>query len=96
MDSLIERIARHADIDTRCAMGFGDIDKRVALGFPPRKLPPSDLKIQAGRTMTYPGYPITVIDFEKGWWIRLVATEYGIIKWSFDLRRYEHVRPVTI
>jgi len=93
MDNLIEHIARLADADTRCAMGFGDIDKRVALGFPPRKLPPSDLTIQAGRTMTYPGYPITVIDFNKGWWIRLVATEYGIIKWSFDLRRYEHVRP---
>lgn len=32
MDNVIERITRHADIDTRRAMGF-----------PPRKLPPSNL-----------------------------------------------------
>jgi hypothetical protein len=38
MENFIELIARHADIDTRRAMGFGDIDKRLALGFPPRKL----------------------------------------------------------
>ena len=35
MDNIIERIAHHADIDTR-----------RALGFPPRKLPPSDLNIK--------------------------------------------------
>jgi hypothetical protein len=93
MDNILERIARLADADTRRAMGFGDIDLRVAMGFPPRKLPPSDLKIQAGRTMTYPGYPITVINFEKGWWIRLVSTEDGIISWRFDMRKYDHVRP---
>lgn len=38
MQNVIERIARHADTDTRCAMGF-DIDTRVKLRFPPRKLP---------------------------------------------------------
>ena len=93
MDNVIEHIARLADADTRRAMGFGDIDRRVALGFPPRKLPPSDLTIQAGRTMRYPGYPITVINFEKGWWIRLIATEDGRILWRFDMRKYEHERP---
>ena len=35
MDNIIEHIARHADIDTRRAMGFL-----------PRKLPPSDLNIK--------------------------------------------------
>jgi hypothetical protein len=35
MDNLVERIAHHADMDTRRAMGF-----------PPRKLPPSDLNIK--------------------------------------------------
>lgn len=35
--NIIERIARHADIDTRLAMGFM-----------PRKLPPSNLTIKQG------------------------------------------------
>lgn len=39
MENLIEHIARHADADTRRAMGFGDIDLRMKLRFPPRKLP---------------------------------------------------------
>jgi hypothetical protein len=45
MDNFVERIAYYADADTRRVLGFGDIDKRLALGFPPRRLVLPDIKL---------------------------------------------------
>jgi hypothetical protein len=93
MENITERVARHADADTRRAMGFGDIDMRVALGFPPRKLPPSDLKLRVGKTQWYVGRPFSEVSFDNVWHTRLVSTEDGRILWRFDMRKYDHVRP---
>ena len=77
-----ERIARHADIDTR-----------RALGFPPRKLPPSDMKIPLGKTWWYMGRPFTEVSFDDAWHTSLVATVDGRIWWCVGMRKYEHMRP---
>jgi hypothetical protein len=80
--NILERIAHYADIDTRRAMGF-----------PPRKLPPSDLKIRVGKTWWYVGRPFTEVNFENNLYIRVVANEQGNIRWAFDMRKYEYERP---
>ena len=79
MDNVIERIA-----------GFADIDTRRAMGFRPRKLPPSDLKITLGKTWWYVGRPFTEVSFGN---VCIGSTEDGRIWWCFGMRNYEHVRP---
>jgi len=91
--NIIERVARHADADTRRMLGFGDIDKRIALGFPPRKLPPSDLKLRVGKTWWYVGRPYNDVSFDNVWNISLVSSEDGRILWRFGKRQYFYERP---
>jgi hypothetical protein len=75
MDNLIERIARHADIDTRRAMGF-----------PPRRLVVPDLHIRLPLVRESPtshaGYgppkPIAQQDLSIGWYMYIVNFENGI------------------
>lgn len=67
MDNVIERIARHADIDTTRAMGLL-----------PGKLPPSNLKLILGKTWWYVGRPFTEVNFAN--YTVLVATEDGTIR----------------
>lgn len=76
-----ERIASFADIDTRRAMGF-----------PPRKLPPSDLVIKRGRIWYNVGVPIYVVDLEN--YVSVAASAYGHILWKHGSRYYDHWRPV--
>jgi hypothetical protein len=79
MDNFIERIAHYADIDTRRAMGF-----------PPRKLPTSDLNIRVGKTWWYVGRPYNEVSFDN---VCIGSTEDGRIWWCFGMRKYEHTRP---
>ena len=84
MNNVIERVARFADIDTRRAMGFQ-----------PRKLPPSNLVIKPGKTWWYVGYPFNEVNFDNCS-IRVLANEAGMVKWQFwkDMPyNYEHQRP---
>jgi hypothetical protein len=68
MQNVIERIARHADIDTRHAMGFG-----------PRKMPPSELTIPRGSIFRYRRY--TGVEFPgKGVSMQAYATG---TRWMF-------------
>ena len=84
MQNVIERIAHFADIDTR-----------RALGFQPRKLPPSNLVIIPGKKWWYVGRPFTEVQFRT--FIRVIATEDGFVKWQFwkgnRPYNYEHQRP---
>lgn len=82
MENVIERIARHADIDTRRAMGF-----------PPRRLPPSDLNIRVGKTWWYVGRPYNEVSFDNVWQKALASTEDGRILWFFGSRKYFYERP---
>lgn len=83
-----ERVARFADIDTR-----------RALGFPPRKLPPSDFKAPIGEPiMHYGREPSGTIRVEvkSGWKSTVIyffdshsmikAHETGEIEWHFGLK----------
>ena len=84
MENIIERIARHADADTRRVLGFGDIDKRVALGFPPRRLVVPDLKLTFKETRLMQGY-YKFFDFGDEVW--MWAHPNGIT-WTFGNNRY--------
>lgn len=67
----IERVARFADIDTRRAMGF-----------PPRKLPPSDLVLPKAiphfNLVTFPYSQIVLNERAT-----IIASEQGTVEWSF-------------
>ena len=71
MDNVIERVARFADIDTRRAMGF-----------PPRKLPPSDLTIRSG-TAHSPFYTSSFTRVNINENCNIIATECGQVSWRF-------------
>ena len=71
---ILERIAHFADIDTRRAMGFL-----------PRRLPPSDLSIRLGTAYSpySPFYtlPFTRININEN--CNIIATECGEVSWRF-------------
>jgi hypothetical protein len=73
---------------------FADIDTRIALGFPPRKLPPSNLMLQLP-TYENTAYGLHaygyVIFIPRERWIEV--TQQGHIMWSFKGTRYHHMRP---
>jgi hypothetical protein len=68
---ILERIAHFADIDTRRAMGFL-----------PRRLPPSDLTIRSG-TVYAPFYtePFTRVNINEN--CNIIASENGEVSWRF-------------
>ena len=71
---ILERIAHFADIDTRRAMGFL-----------PRRLPPSDLSIRLGTAYSpySPFYtlPFTRININEN--CNIIASENGEVSWRF-------------
>ena len=67
MENLIERIAHHADIDARRALGFG-----------PRRLPPSDLNIKLN--FVPHGFSRKIY---LGGVISLTVHPSGVISWVF-------------
>jgi hypothetical protein len=78
---LIELIAQFADIDTRRAMGFQ-----------PRKLPPSDLHIKVGIKRWSVGKPFSCVEFIRNI-VMLETDEEGNIWWHWGLRNYYYSRP---
>ena len=81
---LIERIARHADIDTRRALGFGDIDLRIKLGFHPGKvvIPELNLPFES----EYSDKIQTVIRFRNA--VLYIYHPYESTAWIFDTYGY--------
>ena len=84
MENLIERVARFADADTRRVMGFGDIDKRLALGFLPRRLVVPDLKLTFKETRLMQGY-YKFFDFGDEVW--MWAHPNGMT-WTFGKNKF--------
>jgi len=78
-----ERILHYVDIDTRRAMGF-----------PPRKLPPSDLEIKQGIVCYNAGISFTQV--EVGHWVWVSASRSGYIVWKHETRHYHHWRPYGV
>ena len=70
MENIIEHIGRHADIDTR-----------RALGLEPRKLPPSNLMIKRGITRLISGRVCTEVKLSPN--KAVVAGKDGKIWWVF-------------
>ena len=78
MQNIIERIAHHADIDTRRAMDLK-----------PRKLPPSEIQINRGKTWWYIGKPLIEVAFKDSCFM-LVSEE--TIYWVFGKNVNKWVR----
>lgn len=70
--NLVEHVARFADIDTRRAMGFL-----------PRRLPPSDLVIRSGIVYSpfYTPWAFTRVDINEN--CHIIAAEDGEVSWRF-------------
>ena len=68
-----------------------DIDTRRAMGMPPRKLPPSDLKIKKGIVSWNAGIPCTLVELGQG--VMVGASVSGHILWRHATRYYHHWRP---
>jgi hypothetical protein len=68
-----------------------DIDTRRAMGLPPRKLPPSDLKIKQGRVWYNAGIPCNMVELGPG--LMVGASVSGHMIWQHGSRYYHHWRP---